>query len=243
MNVVAIVQARMGSTRLPGKVLEDLGGKTMLARVVDRAGRSPLLDDVVVATTTSDDDDLVSAECERLGVATFRGPEQDVLERYQLAADRFDADVVVRITGDCPLIDPEEIDHVVRAFLDERPDYASNILERTLPRGLDTEAIARTALGVAHAEAGGPHERAHVTPFLYEHPERFDLLSVRSDVDVDHSDLRWTVDATEDLELVRELFARGAGEMGWREIARLFEEEPSLASINATVPQKTLRDE
>lgn len=241
MRVIGIVQARMGSTRLPGKVLAAIEGRSMLARVLERAGRSRLVDGIVVATTTSGDDDSVAAECHRLGVAVFRGSEEDVLERYHLAAGQFGADVVVRITGDCPLIDPEEIDRVVRGFLEEKPDYASNILERTLPRGLDTEAIARPALVTAHAEADEPYQRTHVTPFLYEQAERFELLPVVADADHDH--LRWTVDTREDLDLIRELYRRGAGEMGWREVVRLFEEDASLAAINATVSQKALRDE
>ncbi len=136
----------MGSTRLPGKVMLDLGGVTVLARVVERLRRAHLVGELVIATTTDPADDVIVRECESLGVQTFRGAEKDVLDRYYQAALHFNAEAVVRITSDCPLIDPEITDNVIRVFLDQRPDYASNALQRTYPRGLDTEAIAFEAL-------------------------------------------------------------------------------------------------
>jgi len=153
MNVVAIIQARMGSTRLPGKVLLDLAGRTMLARVVRRVGRAALIDEVMVATADAPDDDAIVEECRRLRVPCFRGSEHDVLDRFHRAAIAHRADVVVRITADCPLIDPEVTDRVIRAFFDERPDYASNTLRRTYPRGLDTEVMTAAALVRASREA------------------------------------------------------------------------------------------
>jgi spore coat polysaccharide biosynthesis protein SpsF len=161
MNIVAVIQARMGSTRLPGKVLRDIGGKTMLARVVRRMQCAASLSQVVVATTTSPADKAIVAECERLGIPAFRGDEQDVLDRYYQAAQAHRADVVVRVTSDCPLIDPGVVDEVVRAFLDAEPDYASNTLERTYPRGLDTEVMTMAALARAWREAQEPYQHAH----------------------------------------------------------------------------------
>src|SRR5689334_14061873 len=146
MKITAIVQARMGSTRLPGKVLADLGGETTLGRVVRRLRRSELIEEVVVATTFSPDDQAIVLEARRLGVPAFMGDELDVLDRYYQATRAFPPDVLVRITSDCPLIDAHVTDSTIRAFLGERPDYASNALERTFPRGLDTEVMTPDAL-------------------------------------------------------------------------------------------------
>ena len=239
MYVIAIIQARMGSTRLPGKVLADVGGRSMLARVCDRAGRATLVDRVVVATTLLPGDRPIVDECNRLAVACFRGSERDVLDRYHQAATAHAADAVVRITADCPLIEPEVIDQVVRAFLKKRPDYAANTLRRTWPRGLDTEVISGPALARACREATQPHERAHVTPYVYQHPESFRVLSVTGGNDF--SDGRWTVDTSEDLELVRAVYRRLAGErFSWRGVWRLLTREPAIAELNRHVRQREL---
>ncbi len=173
MKIVAIVQARMGSTRLPGKALKDLHGRTMLARVVRRALRSALIDKLVVATTEKKADDVIVSECDSLGISCFRGSEDDVLDRYYQAARAFSADLIVRITSDCPLIDPEIIDRVVQAFLDNCPDYASNTIESTYPRGLDVEVFAFDALKKAWCEASMDFQHVHVTPYIYLHPDQF----------------------------------------------------------------------
>ena len=166
MRVVAIIQARMGSTRLPKKVLMPIGNVTMLARVVRRVQQATLVDQAVVATTTQSADDLIVAECERLEIPFFRGSEDDVLDRYYQTALNFKADVVVRITSDCPLIEPEIIDEVIESFLHEKVDYANNFQVRTFPHGLDTEVMAFAALEKAWYEATELYERVHVTPFL-----------------------------------------------------------------------------
>ena len=240
MNVVAIVQARMGSTRLPGKVLCDLGGRTMLARVVRRVGRAALVDQVVVATTTAPGDEPIVEECGRLSAPCFRGSEEDVLDRYHQAALAYQAGAVVRVTADCPLIDPEVTDQVIRAFLEQKPDYASNVLRRTYPRGLDTEVITAEALARAAGEAREPYERAHVTPYVYRHPESFRLLSVTGQEDL--SGHRWTVDSPEDLEFVRAVYGRmdGGDRFSWHDVRRLLAEEPSLGDVNRHVRQKQL---
>jgi spore coat polysaccharide biosynthesis protein SpsF len=237
-RVVAIIQARIGSTRLPGKVLEDVGGRTMLARVVRRVRRATLLDAVVVATTERPADDAITAECAGLDVAVFRGSEPDVLDRYCQAARTHAADTIVRITSDCPLADPTVLDGVVRAYASGLYDYASNFLERRHPRGLDTEVIRRSALERAWGEANQPHHRAHVTPYIYENPECFRLLSVPAESDL--SAHRWTVDTPEDLHLVRELYARLGNDdhFGWQEVLALVEREPALAALNRGVVQK-----
>jgi spore coat polysaccharide biosynthesis protein SpsF len=239
MKVVAIIQARMGSTRLPGKVLMDLGGATVLSRVVSRARRCRLVNEVVVATSENPADDAILKECRRLACKAFRGSEQDVLDRYYRAAQQSEAEGVVRITSDCPLIDPGVSDKTIQAFLDERPDYASNVMERTYPRGLDTEVMTLAALEMAWREAREGYQREHVTPFLYQHPERFRLLSVRGDHD--YSQCRWTLDTTEDMDFLRGVYASSADrqDLTWEDVLRIVTREPQLAEINRHVVQKT----
>lgn len=242
MNVVAIVQARMGSSRLPGKVLHDLAGQSMLSRVVRRVERAGNIGQVVVATSTSPADEAIVAECTRLGVASFRGHEQDVLDRYYQAARHYQAEAIVRITSDCPLIEPQIVGDVVAAFLAARPDYASNTLERTYPRGLDTEVMSIDALTHAWSEAAEPYQRTHVTPYFYQNPDRFALLSVRQEHD--DSGQRWTVDTPEDLAFVRRIYERlgGGDEFHWQDVLALLEREPELVALNRGVQQKALHE-
>jgi spore coat polysaccharide biosynthesis protein SpsF len=206
VTVVAILQARMTSTRLPGKVLMDIAGAPMLERDLDRIRAAETVDDVVVATTANTTDDPVADLARAQGVRVFRGDEHDVLSRYLGAADEAQADVVVRVTADCPLLDPGVVDRVVRA-LDRDADYASNVVERTFPQGLDCEALHRDVLERVGRLATSADAREHVTWLIYaERPELF----VRRDVidPADNSDLSWTVDRPEDLQRVRALYAR-----------------------------------
>lgn len=231
----------MGSTRLPGKVLADICGRTMLERVVLRAGRATQPDDIAVATTGRPEDDTVADEAARLGVQAFRGDAEDVLDRFTRAAEEFSADVVVRVTADCPFLDPDVLDDVVSALARSAPpaDLASNVIERTYPRGLDVEAVVVAALQAAAREARRPHQRSHVTPYLYEHPDRFRLLSVRGDEDL--AGERWTVDTAEDLRFARELCSRlpTPDRATWRDVLAVLDGEPQLRAINAGVRQKT----
>jgi spore coat polysaccharide biosynthesis protein SpsF len=240
MKVVAIIQARVGSTRLPAKVLLDLAGESMLARVVARARRVQRIDEVLVATTDQAADDAIVAECRKYSVPVSRGDQNDVLDRYFRAAQLSKAEAVVRITSDCPLLDPGVTEKTVAAFLDERPDYASNTLERTYPRGLDTEVISLAALSRAWQVARQPYEREHVTPHIIEHPEAFKHLSVTGEENF--SQHRWTVDTPEDLRLVREIYSRspGDGQFSWRDVLQLLEREPELVELNRSVQQKAV---
>jgi spore coat polysaccharide biosynthesis protein SpsF len=242
MKVVAIIQARMGSTRLPGKVLKDLGGETVLARVVNRARRAMLLDEVVVATSVLPADDAIAEECESLKVVCFRGDEADVLDRYYHAAQKFAADAVVRITADCPLIDPELIDATIRSALEQEADYASNSLVRTYPRGLDVEVFTAKALASGWSAATEEYQRIHVTPYLYQNPESFKVVSITGEVD--HSQYRWTLDTPEDLELIRAIYKHfgNRDSMRWSEVLALMEAQPKLAALNSHVRQKALRE-
>jgi spore coat polysaccharide biosynthesis protein SpsF len=245
-RTVAIVQARMGSSRLPGKVLADIGGRPMLARMVDRLARGRTLDETSVATTHLADDDPIADLCRALGVRSVRGHPTDVLDRYHQAAEETDADVIVRLTGDCPVIDPDVVDLCVRTYREADPpvDLVVNRLpwERSYPIGLDTEVFGRAALETAWREARAPNQREHVVPFLYENLDRFSMIHLEADGEYGH--YRWTVDAAEDLEAVRRIYAAfgGRDDFGWREVLALMQRQPELARINTSVAHKTHRD-
>jgi spore coat polysaccharide biosynthesis protein SpsF len=220
----------------------DLSGRTVLARVVERLRLTGEIDELLVATTDRPADDEIVAECQKCAVAVSRGDEDNVLDRYYRAAQLTKADVVVRITSDCPLIDPEITDKTIAAFFDAEADYASNALQRTYPRGLDTEVMAFDALARAWTNATKPYEREHVTPYIYQHPEEFKLLSVVGDVD--YSAHRWTLDTPEDLAFIQAVYSRleTEAQFSWRAVLRLLEREPYLLELNRHVMQKTLRD-
>jgi spore coat polysaccharide biosynthesis protein SpsF len=241
MKIVAIVQARMGSTRLPGKVLVDLGGATTLARVLRRLDRATLLDRIIVATSTASSDDEILQECSRSHVDCFRGSESDVLDRYYSAANTYPADAVVRITADCPLVDPTLVDQTITKFQNQSADYASNALQRTYPRGLDVEVFTIAALKLAWQSARRPYEREHVTPYLYEHPDLFRLVSEVGTVD--YSQYRWTLDTPEDLQLLRAIYSRfdNKDTFSWLDVITLMGREPQLADLNCNVRQKSLQ--
>ena len=241
MKVVAIVQARLGSTRLPGKVLRDLAGKPMLARVLDRVRRAKSLAGAIVATSDLPGDDPLAEWLTAGCHAFFRGSEQDVLARFAGAAAQTGADAIVRITADCPLIDPGVIDEVVAAFRAGQPGiaYASNVLpRRTFPRGLDTEVFTREALELCEREATDASSREHVTPFICRHPERFCLHGVEADAD--YSEHRWTVDTPEDFELIEKIYrALGDSEFSWKDVLHLVAKNSAWSEINRHIPQKT----
>ena len=242
MNTLAIIQARMGSGRLPGKVLMDLAGESVLARVVRRLGRSREIDRIVVATTSATADDPIAQTCESLRVACFRGAEHDVLDRFYHAAHANAADVVVRVTSDCPLIDATVVDETIQLFRDQGADYASNVFPRTYPRGLDTEVFTLAALDRAWSDAPEPHQREHVTAFFYENPHKFRQASMTGVADF--SRYRWTLDTPDDLELLRTIYSRfnGRDDFSWQEVIHLMEHEPELADLNSEVLQKSVRE-
>jgi spore coat polysaccharide biosynthesis protein SpsF len=244
LNIVIITQARMTSTRLPGKIAIEVAGKTLLEHHLERIRRSRLQTMVVVATTTNETDDIIVEICDKTSTAVYRGSEHDVLSRYYFAASAFNADIVVRVTSDCPLIDPEIIDLTIRSFLSDgsQMDYVSNCrLRQTYPRGLDTEVFTFAALKEAHEEANQPFEREHVTPFIWQRPKRFNLANV--DHVTDFSNHRWTVDTPEDLELidnmVKVLYPTNRF-FGMRDCIDLLDANPTWEAINKHVEQKKL---
>ncbi len=234
-RTVIIAQARMGSTRLPGKVMMDICGKPMVDRVIERAQRSQLADALVVAIPDMPEDDVLAEYLAGLGATVVRGSADDVLARYVRAAEATTAESIVRITCDCPLIDPEIIDLVIAAFHESGVDYCSNTLERTYPIGMDTEVFSREALDRAHAEATLPHEREHVTPYLYQHPELFKLHNVEAPEGLRHPELRLTVDEQADLEMVNGVCARVPSPVRLQDVVRAVLAYPELRRLNEDV--------
>jgi glutamate-1-semialdehyde aminotransferase/spore coat polysaccharide biosynthesis protein SpsF (cytidylyltransferase family) len=234
-TVIAIVQARMGSTRLPGKSLAEICGHPMLWHVVARARRSRLVNKVVVATTDQAADDPIALMCRDEEIPCFRGSEGDVLDRFYRTAQAHSADVVVRITADCPLIDPAVIDEIVSRFKQSDCDYVSNTFRYTFPDGLDTEVFSFEALERAWREARKPAEREHVTPYL--RTGRFRTANVESDTPAGGDHQRWTVDHPSDLEFVRGIYAEfsGKNDFGFRDVLDLLRKRPDLATQTETV--------
>jgi len=238
-TVVAIVQARMGSTRLPGKVLRPLAGCSLIAHMARRLSSSRRLSGIVIATTVDQRDDAIEREAAHLGLDCFRGSEQDVLGRYVGAAARTDAAVIVRVTADCPLIDAEVVDRIVDGIAVTGCDYASNTIHRTYPRGLDAEAVTRSALERLHAAAQPGPAREHVTWLVHQQPGAFTRLSIEDTGD--NSDLRWTVDTEADWRLVERLAEEldlGRRTPPYREILAHVRARPELTRLNAHVQQK-----
>jgi glutamate-1-semialdehyde aminotransferase/spore coat polysaccharide biosynthesis protein SpsF (cytidylyltransferase family)/predicted dehydrogenase len=233
--VVAIIQARMGSSRLPGKSLAEIEGKPMLWHVIERVKRASLVDRVVVATSTSSSDDAIEKMCSETGVTCYRGSEHDVLDRFYAAARGEKAAQFVRITADCPLIDPEVIDRVIRRFLRGDLDYASNAMVRSYPDGLDTEVFSFSALEKAWHEASKTSEREHVTPYLRS--DKFRTANVENHSTSLYQHYRWTVDEANDLEFIRAVYKafRGRGTFGMKDVLELIEKTPGLGKMNSEI--------
>ncbi|MEV6968950.1 glycosyltransferase family protein [Hamadaea sp. NPDC051192] len=239
ISVVGIIQARMGSTRLPSKVLKTLAGRTVLGRVVRAAHESGALDEVVVATTVEDIDDEIVAECERLGVAAYRGPVDDVLSRFIGALDEHPADAVMRFSADNPLIDPEIVALACRVFRSVPGlDYLSTSIKRMLPLGMDVEIIDAATLRQISDIAEGFH-RIHVTSYAYSNPDQFRVMGLT--LPPDRSNLRLTVDTEDDWRLVEEAVAHfGDTSVSLQKMVEWLAANPEIAQINSHVEQKTL---
>ena len=194
----------MSSTRLPGKVLKPILGCPMLELQLERISRCKYIDQLVVATSEDQTDQPIVDLCENIGVAVFRGDLDNVLNRFYLAACKYNPDHIVRLTGDCPLADPELIDDLIAFYLREKCDYASNCRPPTLPDGLDAEIFSFRALEIAWQNSKGPYELEHVVPYIIRHPERFSIANLKNNDDL--SQFRWTVDEIEDFELVKQIY-------------------------------------
>lgn len=245
-NVVAIIQARMSSSRLPGKVMKEISGFPMIYHVLNRVSSVKRVNQIVVATTVDTTDDSIAEFCLQNGYNCFRGHSFDVLDRYYQAARKYNADIIVRITSDCPIIDPEIIDSMVLKFQDSDFDFIANRLpppwKRTFPIGLDVEIVSFSALEKTWKEADSKFEREHVMPYLYDQPGRFNIQIV--DHEPDYGEKRLTVDTPEDLDLIKKIFDYFSPriDFSWLEVMELFREFPELEKINKDVLAKKVAE-
>ncbi len=237
MRTIAIIQARMGSTRLPGKVLSDIVGKTMLQRVIERVAAAEAVDKVVVATTTASEDDILVERLKNEAACdVFRGSIDDVLSRFFECAKLHRAEIVVRVTADDPLKDPQIIDKAISLLnADQNLDYCSNTIEPSYPEGLDIEVMRFSALERAHVEAQLASEREHVTPYIWKHPDLFNVLNFKSDRDL--RDWRWTVDKPEDIEFMQRIFEefRNYPLVPYQDVIAWLDVNPKIRLINSDI--------
>lgn len=246
MTVICVIQARFASSRLPGKVLEPIGDRSMLAMVIHRASRAASVEHTIVATSTETSDDTVAAAAAEAGARVVRGSQFDVLDRFYAALSMEpSADILVRLTADCPFVDPDVIDLVVNNLIDGNLDFSANRLPpphpRTYPVGLDVEACKTKALRTAWREATFPHQREHVMPYIYENPRDFRFGVV--DLDVDLSSFRWTVDTADDLAAVRRIAALvGPEPFGWRDVLSVAQAHPEIGDLNRSARQKAVTE-
>lgn len=236
MKTLAIIQARMNSTRLPGKVLMKISGKTVLEHVVKRVSQSKLIDEVVVATTINKSDLTIAALCKRLKVHIFRGSENDVLNRYYQTAKKYHADNIARITSDCPLIDPAIIDKVIKKHFDAGNDYTANTILETYPDGEDVEIFKNSALVQAWENARLLSEREHVTPYIKKHKEFFKLGNIKNVINL--SKKRWTLDNKEDFEFIKKVYQYLYASdhfFSMEKILKCLEKHPELEFVNSHI--------
>lgn len=239
-KIVVIIQARMGSTRLPGKVIKRICGKPMLWHIIERLKYCHLIDKIAVATSLNRKDDVIERFCYQYRVAFFRGNEEDVLDRYYQAAKKFGAQIIVRITADCPLIDPKIVDKVISFFLKKTNfvDYASNTLKRTYPRGLDVEVFSFDAFRKCWKKANKKYQREHVTPYLYENSSLFKLINIMNKKDL--GSFRWTVDKEADLEFVQRVYNKLYQKKKvffMKDVLKVIKDESELSRINKNIKQ------
>ncbi|MCS7035719.1 MAG: glycosyltransferase family protein [Saprospiraceae bacterium] len=236
-SIVSVIQARTGSSRLPGKVLLDLVGQPLLLRMVERVQAAQRAGTIVVATTVEPSDDAIEALCLQHGLRCYRGSVNDLLDRHYQAGLLWNADAVAKIPSDCPLIDPAVIDRVFEYFLQNNFDYVSNLHPATYPDGNDVEIMKMSALETAWKEAQRPFEREHTTPFLWENPDRFSVGNVRWETGLDYSMThRWTIDYPEDYAFIRavyeELYPKNP-RFGLKDILDLTERRPDIFALNS----------
>ena len=241
MTVTAIIQARMGSSRLPGKVLKEVNGKPLLLHQIERLKTCRWIDQLLIATTNDQQDNQIVEFCEKYNLAVFRGSENNVLERYYKAWEKFGGETIVRLTSDCPIIDAEIVDETIKYYLNNNFDYVSNTLERTFPRGLDTEVFSADALKVSYNSAILERDKEHVTPYIYTNPDKFKLGFYKGEKN--YSKYRWTVDTEEDFELINLLLNEYKGkemDLKLKEAIRLMEANPNWFEINREIEQKKI---
>ncbi len=244
MKIGAIIQARTTSTRLPNKVLKDLSGHSLLWHVIERVKASEKIDYVILAITTNPQDDPLVEIASMTDTGLFRGSEDDVLSRYLGAAAKYELDMIVRITSDCPLIDPHTIDKVIESHIKTGADYTSNTLERTYPRGLDIEIFSTDLLKLAGQETNEIFQREHVTPYFYQNPVKFKLNNVPADEGLAHPEYRLCVDTPEDFQLIEKIYSKlyeSPKLIEIMDVISLLGSKPELAEINRDIEQKELK--
>ena len=243
-RIVATIEARMNSSRLPGKILLPLAGKPSLERLVERARKSKKVDEVVVATTVSASDDAVEQWAQKAGVSIYRGSEEDVLLRVLEAARAYRGDVIVELTGDCPLIDPTMIDSLIEMYQNSDFDYVSNVLERTYPRGWDVQVFARKILEEVNLSTNDLADRENVSLYIYEHPERFKLGGMKAPKELYGPDIRICVDTLEDFQLVEAvynaLYFKNSDSTAY-DVMDFLKKNPKVTALNQRVEQKKVR--
>jgi len=243
-KVAIIIQARITSTRLPGKVLMDIEDKPMLWHILNRLKFSKKLNDIILAIPNTKENDILEEFANEIKVKYYRGSEEDVLLRYYETAKAFKVNVIIRITADCPLIDPKIVDLLIERHLNSKADYTSNVLKRTFPRGLDTEVFNFDVLEKAHREAKENHQREHVTPYIWSQPELFRLQNVEAERKLARSEFRLTVDTKEDLQLMQEIYKhlyKPERIFYTRDVIDLLDRYPKIAKINENIQQKSLK--
>lgn len=240
-RTVATIEARMTSTRLPGKVLKEAVGKPMLELMIERLRRAPSLDGIVVATTANAADAPVAALAERLGVGVWRGSENDVLQRVLDAATHHGIDVIVETTGDCPLIDPAAVEDCIRVYRAAKVDYVSNVLERSYPVGMDTQVFATSILADVARRTNDPADREHVSLYIYRHPEIYSLRNAPAPPALARPDLALTLDTPEDYRLIGAVFETLYPKnpaFTLADVLALLDRRPEIAAMNAHVHRK-----
>ncbi len=244
MKIVATIEARMTSTRLPGKTLKPILGKPMLELLVERLCRAKYVDEVVIATTIDSSDDAIEALAKKIGVGIYRGSMEDVLDRVLQAALAYNADLLVEMTGDCPLLDPDVVDLAIATFQNGHYDYVSNVVERTYPRGLDTQVYPTQVLAEVDKKTQEPADRENVSLYIYEHPQEYRLGHFHAEGNLKRPDLRLTVDTPEDFRLISriyELLYPSNSAFGLEEVIDVINNDPELVEINAHIQQKSVR--
>jgi spore coat polysaccharide biosynthesis protein SpsF len=242
-NICIIMQARMTSQRLPGKVLIKISGKPIITLILERMRACNNISDIILAIPDTEQNDILEEYAKRINCHFFRGSENDVLSRYYRAAEAFNVDTIVRITSDCPLVDPKIIDEMIENYLNSSFDYLAVGIEGNYPRGLDAEVFSFETLKKVNTEAHLGYEREHVTPYIYGHPELFKIHFLEARGKLKRPDLRLTVDTEEDLQLMREVFRNlynNEDIFSVEEVIDLLDEHPELKALNAHVHQKEL---
>ena len=242
MRINAIIQARCGYTRLPGKIFKDINGKPLLWHVVNRLTYVDLIDNIVVATTTNEKDNLTEEWCKKNEIKCYRGSEEDVLNRFYGAATEFPCDIIVRVTADDPFKEPKIINKIIKKLIDEKLDLSTNVFPPSYPEGLDCEVFTFDVLQTMEKTTNNSYDREHVTPYIYNNPDKFKIGNISSTRQL--SSYRWTIDSAEDYEMVNAIYNKRKNEKDklllMEEILEILEENPEIIDINSNVKRSAM---